>query len=161
MVKMFSSESEEWETPQEFFDKLDAFFHFTLDPCASDRNHKCEKYFTKEQNGLLQPWFGERVFMNPPYGDKIKFWMEKADAEAETGTTVVCLIPARTDTKWWNKYVTPWSIIFLEGRLKFLLPDRETFSAPFPSAVVIMSKNIYLSAIASYFNLELLNCFKV
>lgn len=62
---LFSSKTDEWETPQDFFDKLDAEFHFTLDPCASDENHKCKIYFTKEQNGLQESWGGEQSVLQP------------------------------------------------------------------------------------------------
>jgi len=57
---MFSSKSNEWATPQDFFDELDSEFHFTLDPCADKSNHKCDRYFTAEQNGLDQSWGGKR-----------------------------------------------------------------------------------------------------
>ena len=59
---MFSSKTDKWATPQDFFEKLNDEFHFTLDPCADEFNHKCEKYFTKEQDGLMQSWEGETVF---------------------------------------------------------------------------------------------------
>lgn len=55
---LFSSAKEDWETPQDFFNKLDAEFHFNLDPCADNTNAKCERYFTKEENGLLRDWGG-------------------------------------------------------------------------------------------------------
>ena len=60
---MFSSKTDQWATPQDFFDRLNEEFHFTLDPCADDQNHKCEKYFTKEDNGLLQDWRGGSCFL--------------------------------------------------------------------------------------------------
>lgn len=99
----FSSATDNWATPQDFFDKLNRIFDFTLDPCASDSNHKAEKYFTIEDNGLEQSWDGERTFMNPPYGREIGKWVKKASEQK--GGLAVCLVPARTDTKWWHDYV--------------------------------------------------------
>ena len=133
---LFSSRSEDWETPQEFFNMLDAEFHFTLDPCASAENHKCELYFTKEQNGLQESWGGDKVFCNPPYGRQIGKWVEKAYMESQKpDTTVVMLIPARTDTKWFHKFIYGKAEIkFVKGRLKFGGADN---NAPFPSMVVI------------------------
>ncbi len=98
----FSSKTDLWSTPQDFFDKLDEEFDFTLDPCATPENAKCPIYFTKDDDGLEQDWSGERVFMNPPYGREIGKWVKKA---YESNTLVVCLLPARTDTRWWHDYV--------------------------------------------------------
>ena len=74
---LFTSKTCEWSTPQELFDKLNKEFEFTLDPCADDDNHKCDKYYTRQQNGLLQSWGKERVFCNPPYGRSIVDWVQK------------------------------------------------------------------------------------
>lgn len=74
---MFSSQNPSWSTPQELFDELDGEFHFTLDPCADDGNHKCDRYYTEEQDGLAQDWAGEVVFCNPPYGRDIAKWVRK------------------------------------------------------------------------------------
>ena len=134
---MFSSKTGEWATPQEFFDRLDAEFHFTLDPCADEKNHKCTKYFTKKQNGLAQSWAGEIVFCNPPYGRDIGLWIRKGLEEAQAGAVVVMLIPARVDTKWFHELIFPYSEIrFVKGRLKF---GESGNSAPFPSMVVVMT----------------------
>jgi len=73
--------------------------------------------------------------MNPPYGREIYAWMKKADESASAGATVVCLVPARTDTSWWHTFATPHEIRFVRGRLKF--GDAKN-SAPFPSAVIVM-----------------------
>lgn len=129
----FSSKTDLWSTPQEFYDKLDDEFGFTLDPCATDENHKCEKYFTEKQDGLKQDWSHERVFMNPPYGKEIGKWMQKAATE---DALVVCLVPSRTDTRWWHDWVigTNAEVRFVKGRLKF---GGQKNSAPFQSAVVI------------------------
>ena len=129
---MFSSATDEWSTPQDVFDKLNGEFSFTLDPCANDTNHKCKKYFTKTENGLLQDWDDEIVFCNPPYGREIGKWVKKA---AESKATVVMLLPARTDTKWFHDYIYEKAEIrFIKGRLKF---GEAQNSAPFPSMVVI------------------------
>ena len=130
----FSSKTVEWATPQEVFDELDKEFDFTLDPYATDENAKCNRYFTKEEDGLKQDWGQERVFMNPPYGRTITRWMEKAYEASLMGATVVCLPPARTDTKWWHEYAMKGEIHLIKGRLKF---GGAKNSAPFPSAVVV------------------------
>ena len=133
---MYSSKTDEWTTPQDFFDKLNQEFHFDLDPCADETNHKCKKYFNKEQNGLLQNWGGHKVFCNPPYGKDIGQWVAKSYYEAiKPDTIIVMLIPARTDTKYFHDYILNRSEIrFVKGRLKF--GDGKN-SAPFPSMVVI------------------------
>jgi phage N-6-adenine-methyltransferase len=129
----FSSATDLWSTPQEFYDMLNNEFHFTLDPCATDDNHKTDKYYTIDDDGLSKDWSGEVVFMNPPYGRSIGAWMKKA---SESDAKVVCLIPSRTDTRWWHDYVIPRSdeIRYIKGRLKF---GGQKNSAPFPSAVII------------------------
>ena len=133
---MFTSNKHDYSTPQDFFDKLNAEFHFTLDPCATAENAKCKRFFTPEQDGLAQWWNGN-VFMNPPYGREIGRWMKKAYEECilcHNCTVVVCLVPSRTDTRWWHEYATKANEIrFHMGRLKF---DGKN-PAPFPSAVVI------------------------
>jgi len=128
-----SSETCEWETPQEFFDKLNAEYHFTLDVCGTPANAKCEQYFTKEQNGLSKDWTGV-CWMNPPYGREIGQWMKKAYESAQNGATVVCLVPARVDTAWWHDYAMHGDVTFVRGRLKF---GGAKNNAPFPSAVVV------------------------
>ena len=156
----YSSESNEWETPIDFYDKLDKEFGFTLDPCSSEKNHKCDNYYTIRENGLKQDWSNDVVFMNPPYGREIKHWIEKAYRESLLGAVVVCLIPARTDTSYWHDYIFPFAydIRFVRGRIKFgkteELNYREQLNifgikekkpinfdsglpAPFPSAIVI------------------------
>ena len=144
---MFSSVSNEWETPEDIFKKLDEEFYFNLDPCCTNKNHKCDKFYTQDDDGLSKDWEGHVVFMNPPYGRGIKNWIIKAYEESKKGATVVCLIPARTDTIYWHDYIFKYAEVrFLRGRVKFqnrMLPSwREDGShkingAPFPSAVVI------------------------
>jgi len=133
---MFSSKSDMWATPQDFFDKLNEEFNFTLDPCATPENAKCEKYFTEEVDGLVEDWEGETVFCNPPYSN-IKEWVKKCYFEGnKDNTTVVLLIPSRTDTKYFHEYIyhKVKDIRFVKGRLKF--GDSKN-SAPFPSMVII------------------------
>ncbi|AJE12597.1 DNA N-6-adenine-methyltransferase [Clostridium botulinum] len=134
---MFSSETDLWATPQDFFDKLNKEFNFDLDPCATHENAKCSKYFTKEIDGLKQDWQGYKVFCNPPYGRVLKDWVKKCYEESlKPNTTVVMLIPARTDTKYFHEYIyhKVKEIRFVKGRLKF--GDAKN-SAPFPSMVVV------------------------
>ena len=133
---MYSSKSNEWATPQDFFNRLNAEFNFNLDPCATDENHKCEKYFTQEIDGLSQSWGGYSVFCNPPYGREISKWVEKSYYEAQKkNTVVVMLIPARTDTSYFHNFIYNRSEIrFVRGRLKF---GDSNQGAPFPSMVVI------------------------
>lgn len=130
--------SNEWETPQNLYDKLNEEFHFTLDPCATDNNAKCKRYFTITDDGLMQDWSNDIVFMNPPYGRNKGKWIEKAYKESLKGAIVVCLIAARTDTKYWHNYIFGKAKIrFLPGRLYFKRADGSGDRAPFPSAIVI------------------------
>ena len=130
----FSSASDDWPTPQDFYDKLNAEFSFTLDPCSDHENAKCPYYFTREDDGLVQSWGSHVVFMNPPYGRGIGTWMRKAYESSLQGATVVCLVPARTDTAWRHDYAVKGEVEFIRGRLKF---GGHKNSAPFPNAVVI------------------------
>lgn len=134
----FQSASNEWSTPDELFKELDKRFKFTLDPCSTNENAKCLKHFTAKENGLIQDWSKDIVFMNPPYGREIGKWIKKAYEESRKGATVVCLIPARTDTSYWHDYIFGEAKIeFIRGRLKFGNGIRQNNSAPFPSAIVI------------------------
>lgn len=135
---MFSSKKDDWETPQWLFDDLDSEFHFTLDPCANDLNHKCDKYFTKSEDGLSKCWKGETVFCNPPYGREIGSWVKRCYLHSRVGEGIaVMLIPARTDTRWFHEFIynkENVEIRFLKGRLKF---GNAKNSAPFPSMIVV------------------------
>lgn len=132
---LFSSATVEWETPQAFFDKLNEEFHFTLDPCSTDENAKCEKHYTLQENGLLQDWTGEIVYCNPPYGKDMPEWIHKCYRHFLGGGTAVMLLPARTDTKAFHEYIYGKAEIrFVRGRLKF---GGSKNSAPFPSMVVV------------------------
>ena len=131
---MFSSKTDLWSTPQSFFDKLNAVFKFTTDVCATEENAKCSHYFDEKMNGLSNYWEGV-CWMNPPYGRGINAWIEKAYRSAkDNGATVVCLVPARVDTRWWHDYCMKGEIHFIKGRLKF--GDAKD-NAPFPNAVVV------------------------
>jgi len=137
---MFSSASDQWATPQQFFDDWAKLFPFTLDVCADATNAKCERYFDREANGLRQDWAPHVCWMNPPYGREISKWVRKAFEESRRGATVVCLLPARTDTAWWHDYVIEHAeVAFIRGRLKF---GAATNSAPFPSAVAVFYASV-------------------
>ena len=136
---MFSSKTDMWATPQKLFDKLDAVFRFNTDVCATAENAKCKDYFTPEMDGLKQTWLGV-CWMIPPYGRGIADWISKAYKSAkEQGATVVCLLPARVDTKWWHEYCFRGEIYFLKGRLKFGSAEN---NAPFPSAIVVFRPSL-------------------
>lgn len=131
---LYSSQTDMWETPQDLFDDLDREFHFDLDVCAIPENAKCKKFYTPEQDGLRQPWKGT-CWCNPPYGRDIWKWVRRALFASVGGSTVVMLLPARTDTKWFHDYIYKRAEIrFVKGRLKF---GNSKNSAPFPSMIVI------------------------
>jgi len=130
----FRSEHSDWQTLSDLFSGLNFEFSFELDVCATAENAKCKRYFSPDEDGLKQPWHG-RCWMIPPYGREIAAWMQKAFQAAQSGATVVCLVPARMDTKWWHTYVTRASEIrYLRGRVGF---DGAPNSAPLRSAIVI------------------------
>lgn len=136
---LFSSNSTDWATPQDLFDELNQEFAFSLDVCATEENHKCDKFFTIKEDGLIQDWGNERVFCNPPYGREILSWVKKC---AEHDGLSVMLLPARTDTKWFHQYIYQQhnaEIRFIKGRLKF---GGSRNSAPFPSMIVVF-RNFY------------------
>lgn len=140
MIKcMISSKTDMWATPQWLYDELNEEFHFDLDVCATKDNAKCANFFTPEMDGLSKDWHGT-CFMNPPYGKEISKWIKKAYESSLKGATVVCLLPARTDTRYFHQYCVKGEIRFIRGRLKF---SDSINSAPFPSMVVIFrNKNI-------------------
>ncbi|OHB70490.1 MAG: adenine methyltransferase [Planctomycetes bacterium RBG_13_63_9] len=129
----FRSDSAEWATPQDLFDRLNREFGFELDVCATPENAKCARYFTRERNGLRQTWGGV-CWCNPPYGRTVGDWMHKAWESAQAGATVVCLVPARTDTAWWHDRCASAEVRFLKGRLH---SGGARNGAPFPSAIVV------------------------
>lgn len=136
----FASAKEDWQTPQDEFDKLNAEFHFTLDVAASAENAKCACYFTKEQDALKQDWRGV-CWMNPPYGIHLYKWIEKAYTESQKGATVVCYIPARTNTNWFHDYcLGKGEVRFVRGRPKFVGAKH---GLPQPIAIVIFRPEHY------------------
>lgn len=133
----YSRASQEWETPRELFNALDAEFHFTLDVAASPENAKCAQYYTALDDGLSADWGHAVCWCNPPYGAAVAKWIRKAWAASLYGATVVCLVPARTDTAWWHDYAARGECRFLRGRVPFVRKDGQRSRAPFSSAIVI------------------------
>lgn len=137
---LYSSRTDLWETPQDFFDTLNDEFHFDLDACAIPENAKCERFYTPSEDSLKQPWNG-RVWCNPPYGRDIGKWCEKAQNEIKTNAEIiVMLIHARTDTKWFHQYLYKKPNVelrFVKGRLKF---GGAAYNAPFPSMIAILRR---------------------
>ena len=137
----FASKNQEYATPVDMFNRIDEEFHFTLDVCADEFNHKCDKYFSVQDNALEQDWSGNVCWMNPPYKD-LKVWIKKAYEESrKPNTTVVCLIPARTNTKWWYDYCMNGKIIFIIGRPKF---EGCIHGLPQPLALIVFNKDIHI-----------------
>src|SRR5260370_26805144 len=131
---MFSSTRHDHGTPEDLFRQLDQEFHFTLDVCAYRSNAMVKKFFSQREDGLRTPWTNQVCWMNPPYGREIPKWISKAVRESRTNNaTVVCLVPARTDTNWFWDYCVNGEIRFIKGRLRF---KGESSSAPFPSMIV-------------------------
>ena len=135
LKQLCSSASDEWPTSPKDFAKLDRRYHFTLDPCATPDNAKCDLYFTREQDGLAQDWGEHRVFCNPPYGKAINAWVRKCWQASQAGAFVVALLPARVDTRWFHDWVQGKAKVkFIRGRLRF---GPCTQSAPFPSMLAV------------------------
>ena len=133
---LYSCRTDDWPTPQAFFDQLNREFKFTLDPCASAENAKCRWFFTREDDGLKQNWRSHRVFCNPPYGKTMRDWARKCYEASQGGALVALLAHARTDTRWFHDWVYGKAdeIRFVRGRLKF---GDGSKSAPFPSLIAI------------------------
>lgn len=141
---LFTSDTDQWFTPPELVAALDIEFAFELDAAASALNHKAPRWFTAEDDGLAQEWTGS-VWCNPPYGRGIGAWVAKGYGSALSGATVVMLIPARTDTSYWHKYVMRAAEVRLfRGRLKFHSPGAALNSAPFPSALVVFRPGVHI-----------------
>lgn len=137
-IGKFDSAKQEWETPMSLFDPLHQEFNFTLDAAADDTNHKCHIFFSKEQDGLVQDWGKNVVWLNPPYGaktHKISDWVKKSHEASKKGATVVMLIPARTNTEWFHRYCLAHAEVrFIRGRPKF---GGATHGLPQPLCLVI------------------------
>lgn len=127
---------QDWETPQEFFDALDAEFCFTLDPCATAGSAKCPLFYTYEDDGLSRPWSPHTAFVNPPYGRELTKWLAKAHTESLLGATCVCLVPAYVDTAWWHDLAALGEVRLIRNRLHFER-DGERRRSPFASALII------------------------
>jgi len=135
---LMSTGAEEWGTPWKLFDRLHEIFLFDLDAAASKENAKRPRFYTKEQDALRIDWKAENaVWLNPPYGRNMIVWIKKAHYEAQLlSVPIVCLVPARTDTKWFQLAAQHANtIIFLPGRLKFEGGGKGP--APFPSALIV------------------------
>ncbi|MEO0924090.1 MAG: phage N-6-adenine-methyltransferase, partial [Pseudomonadota bacterium] len=139
---IFSSASDLWGTPPELFRLLNESYDFKLDAAASDHNALCENYFTVDDDSLKQDWQPyRRIWLNPPYGRMIGDFMRKAYEESQRGCVVVCLVPARVDTRWWHDWVQNKGVAeFIKGRLYYVDhrhgPSKKTGTSPFPSALV-------------------------
>jgi len=147
---LISSKTNEWATPQDFFDELNNEFGFTLDPCSTDENCKCLKHYTLDNDGLTKDWSNDVVFVNPPFGGNTADWIRKALLESKNGSLVVCLIVSSTDRSYWHDYIFPYAaqIRFVRGRLKF---NQSPTTAPFASAVVVFTdKTTYKNRICYY-----------
>lgn len=132
---LFSSNCDNWSTPDTLFQDLDQEFNFNLDVCADITNHKCVNYFDIKSNGLSKSWRGYRVFCNPPYSN-IKEWVKKCYFENKYHDVFICLlIPSRTDTSYFHDYIYHNAELrFIRGRLHF---NNSKSSAPFPSMLCI------------------------
>jgi phage N-6-adenine-methyltransferase len=133
---LMSKASDEWSTPQDFFDVVNAELGpFTLDAAATYENTKAAAYFDYSMDALRHPWGGRTVWLNPPYSRVGAFMAKAAHESINSGSLVVCLVPARTDTRWWHRAcVQADEVRLLKGRLKF---GDSNASAPFPSALFV------------------------
>jgi phage N-6-adenine-methyltransferase len=138
---LFTSERNDWETPEDLFKQLDAEFGFDIDVCATAETTKCRHFFSPDQDGLKQRWRGV-CWMNSPYGSALPTWIAKAYTASVEGATVVCLVPARTDTRWWHDFAMRGEIRLIRGRLRF---GQAQSGAPFPSAIIVFKPKRYLS----------------
>ena len=133
----FNRPKVDYETPDEIFDPLDREFGFTIDVCALPENAKCKKFFSPSDDGLTQEWSGV-CWMNPPFGREMKKWVKKAHDEWEKGATVVCLLPARTNTAWWHDWVMKGEVRFIRGEVAFKGQKNGLWM---PMAIVVMAHN--------------------
>lgn len=132
----FSSVRPDWKTPRWLFDKLAAYYHFTIDLAASAENTLLPRFYSEQDSAFLHSWRAETAFLNPPYGRDLAKWTEVAEYSARReAAIIVALLPVRTGVKWWHEYIAgKATVLFLKGRLKF---DGVPFNAPFDSAIVI------------------------
>ena len=148
MTVHFSSEKDNWATPRSFMAFLKERFNWepTLDAAATVRNTKAPRFYNPQQDGLKHPWNGH-VWLNPPYGRELPLWLKKCASEIENNErchSIYCLIPARTDTRWFHEIIMPdaYLIYLIKGRLSFVAPDDdEGANAPFPSMLVVWRRH--------------------
>jgi phage N-6-adenine-methyltransferase len=144
----FESRRQDWPTPDSLYDTLNAEFHFNIDLAADDKNTKCFDFFDAERDALQQKWYGVG-WLNPPYGaktGKLSDWVKKAYEESKY-CTVVMLIPARTNTRWWHQFVMKASEIrFINGRPKF---GDATHGLPQPLAIVVFKQHSGLTKLGA------------
>lgn len=133
---MTGSARSDWATPYKIFAALDREFHFMLDACATLESARCDRFLSA--GALDCSWGAGPVWLNPPYGRKIGEWIRKAWEESQRGVTVVCLLPARTDTSWWHNYCMRGEIRFVRGRINF---DSGRGRCPFPSSIVVFRRS--------------------
>ena len=141
----FKSKSVEYSTPIEIVEPLVKEFNLKLDVCASKENHKCERYYNKEEDSLNREWSMKgNCWMNPPWSRELKKWVIKAYEESQKGSTIVCLLPVRTNTLWWHKYIidTGAEVRFLKGEIKFNGMERGLWM---PCAIVIFRPSEIIS----------------
>lgn len=138
---LFSSNNDDWETPNTLFNSIDRQYHFVADLAASPKNAKCKQFFAKSDNALLQDWsqYSGSKWLNPPYGRQIGKWVKKAyESSKENSDPIVMLLPARTDTRYWHDYIFgKASVEFIKGRIKFEHDGASIGTAPFPSAIIV------------------------
>jgi phage N-6-adenine-methyltransferase len=138
---------DDWETPDWLFDVLDKEFRFGIDCAASERTTKVPSFYISEEDDALRPekeWglgaATDSAWLNPPYGRGVGDWVEKAYLESRKGLTVVVLLFARTDTKWWHEYAMKAAEIrFIKGRLRFLQDGEQRGTAAAPSCVLVFT----------------------
>ena len=143
----FDSVKTDWSTHWDFFNPLNEEFNFTIDVAADSENKKCERFYDKEKNGLIQKWDNEIVWCNPPYGRDVPLWLKKGLESKKYNTTSVFLIPARTNTTWFhNICLKSDEIRFVKGRPKFYNhanKDKETLHGlPVPLCLVIFNSSL-------------------
>lgn len=128
-----------WETPDPLYVKLDLEFGFTLDPCCLIDSAKCKLFYTPAENGLIQSWAGQKVFMNPPYSRRnIDVWVKKMTSE-DNALIRVALLPVSTSSDWYQNYISgKHEVRFINKRLRF---KGAPFTAPFSSMIVVFNNN--------------------
>jgi phage N-6-adenine-methyltransferase len=154
-----TDEIDDRETDDAFYRMMDGIFNFTVDVAAAPHNAKCEKYFTRADNGLEQDWGDEMVWCNPPYSD-LRPWLQKAWDCYDDATGIVMLVPAnRCEQPWWQDLVEPFRdgrglprvstgslrTHFVAGRIRFRHPVTGMQPSP-PFGCVLLIWHPFLSA---------------